>query len=111
MFVSPLVSPAHRARGYPEPVVTWRREDGNEIVLKDSSGAKQLGESCARSFLGHIAIHHPIIGSPAPSSYFVPGGGVEVDENRPWGDGRLLVYCQQLCAAVRLQEDLIVHSL
>lgn len=35
----------YRARGYPEPVVTWRREDGEEIVLKDSSGVKQLGKS------------------------------------------------------------------
>jgi hypothetical protein len=32
-----------RARGYPEPVVTWRREDGAEIILKDSQGVKQLG--------------------------------------------------------------------
>ncbi|XP_068158214.1 protein CEPU-1 [Drosophila tropicalis] len=31
-----------RARGYPEPIVTWRREDGNEIVLKDSMGTKTL---------------------------------------------------------------------
>lgn len=33
----------YRARGYPEPIVTWRREDGNEIVLKDSVGTKTLG--------------------------------------------------------------------
>lgn len=33
----------NRARGYPEPVVTWRREDGNEIILKDSSGTKTHG--------------------------------------------------------------------
>lgn len=32
-----------RARGYPEPIVTWRREDGAEIVLKDTLGTKQLG--------------------------------------------------------------------
>ncbi|KAL5276015.1 hypothetical protein ACFFRR_001691 [Megaselia abdita] len=31
-----------RARGYPEPVVTFRREDGKDIVLKDSSGTKNL---------------------------------------------------------------------
>ncbi|XP_055843030.1 lachesin [Episyrphus balteatus] len=29
-----------RAQGYPEPIVTWRREDGNEIVLKDNMGTK-----------------------------------------------------------------------
>ncbi|XP_022209133.2 limbic system-associated membrane protein [Drosophila obscura] len=34
-----------RARGYPEPIVTWRREDGNEIVLKDNVGAKTLSPS------------------------------------------------------------------
>jgi hypothetical protein len=33
-----------RARGYPEPVVTWRREDGTEIVMKDSQGTKTHGE-------------------------------------------------------------------
>ncbi|XP_055713284.1 lachesin [Phlebotomus papatasi] len=30
-----------RARGYPEPIVTWRREDNEEIILKDSLGSKQ----------------------------------------------------------------------
>uniref|UniRef100_A0AAG5DV54 Ig-like domain-containing protein n=2 Tax=Anopheles TaxID=44482 RepID=A0AAG5DV54_ANOAO len=30
-----------RAKGYPGPVVTWRREDGTEIVLKDATGTKQ----------------------------------------------------------------------
>ncbi|KAH8287105.1 hypothetical protein KR054_002672, partial [Drosophila jambulina] len=39
-----------RARGYPEPIVTWRREDGNEIVLKDSVGTKTL----APSFRGEV---------------------------------------------------------
>ncbi|KAI8121633.1 Lachesin [Lucilia cuprina] len=34
-----------RARGYPEPIVTWRREDGNEIVLKDSVGTKTMVSS------------------------------------------------------------------
>ncbi|KAH8387985.1 hypothetical protein KR093_010784, partial [Drosophila rubida] len=34
-----------RARGYPEPIVTWRREDGGEIVLKDSQGTKTLVSS------------------------------------------------------------------
>lgn len=34
----------YRARGYPEPIVTWRREDGSEIVLKDSAGTKTLGK-------------------------------------------------------------------
>ncbi len=34
-----------RARGYPEPIVTWRREDGAEIVLKDQQGQKQHGEA------------------------------------------------------------------
>ncbi|CRK96482.1 CLUMA_CG009931, isoform A, partial [Clunio marinus] len=39
-----------RARGYPEPVVTWRREDGNEIILKDSMGTK----THVASFRGEI---------------------------------------------------------
>ncbi|XP_055533084.1 lachesin isoform X1 [Wyeomyia smithii] len=30
-----------RAKGYPEPVVTWRREDSAEIILKDAAGTKQ----------------------------------------------------------------------
>lgn len=68
---------ANRARGYPEPVVTWRREDGNEIVLKDSSGAKQLGElggwasdgdRCRRIVQQDVVIHHPIIGTAALST-------------------------------------------
>uniref|UniRef100_A0A1B0CRC5 Putative lachesin n=1 Tax=Lutzomyia longipalpis TaxID=7200 RepID=A0A1B0CRC5_LUTLO len=39
-----------RARGYPEPIVTWRREDNEEIILKDSQGAKQH----VTSFRGEI---------------------------------------------------------
>ncbi|CAO1382178.1 unnamed protein product, partial [Diamesa tonsa] len=31
-----------RARGFPEPIVTWRREDGGDIVLKDPMGTKTL---------------------------------------------------------------------
>ncbi|XP_055615474.1 lachesin isoform X2 [Toxorhynchites rutilus septentrionalis] len=30
-----------RAKGQPEPIVTWKREDGTEIVLKDAAGTKQ----------------------------------------------------------------------
>ncbi|XP_020717795.1 lachesin isoform X1 [Ceratitis capitata] len=39
-----------RARGYPEPIVTWRREDGNEIVLKDNIGTKTM----VSSFRGEV---------------------------------------------------------
>ncbi|XP_036343982.1 uncharacterized protein LOC118753212 [Rhagoletis pomonella] len=39
-----------RARGYPEPIVTWRREDGNEIVLKDNVGTKTM----VSSFRGEV---------------------------------------------------------
>lgn len=28
------------ATGFPKPNVTWRREDGNNIVLRDSKGQK-----------------------------------------------------------------------
>lgn len=41
----------NRARGYPDPVVTWRREDGNEIILKDSMGTKTPGKNFLISFL------------------------------------------------------------
>lgn len=64
LVVSPLVPwnrlrrpTQNRARGYPEPIVTWRREDGNEIVLKDSSGAKQLGE-CGWKWYGQSMHRH-----------------------------------------------------
>ncbi|XP_067637073.1 uncharacterized protein DIP-alpha [Eurosta solidaginis] len=39
-----------RARGYPEPIVTWRREDGNEIILKDNMGTKTM----VSSFRGEV---------------------------------------------------------
>ncbi|XP_031628099.1 lachesin isoform X2 [Contarinia nasturtii] len=39
-----------RARGYPHPNVTWRREDNGEITLKDGSGSKQL----ITSFSGEV---------------------------------------------------------
>lgn len=32
-----------RARGFPEPNVAWRREDGNDIILKEPIGAKSKG--------------------------------------------------------------------
>lgn len=37
------------ARGYPEPIVTWRREDGSEIILKDNQGTKTLGKQRKKS--------------------------------------------------------------
>lgn len=51
--MKPTPTAHNRARGYPEPIVTWRREDGNEIVLKDSSGVKQLGE-CGWKWYGSM---------------------------------------------------------
>lgn len=32
-----------KAKGYPQPQIIWRREDGGEIILKDTSGAKEKG--------------------------------------------------------------------
>lgn len=32
-----------RARGMPEPRVMWRREDGADIVLRESNGIKTKG--------------------------------------------------------------------
>lgn len=34
-----------KARGMPEPHITWRREDGAEIVLRDQNGGKMKGMS------------------------------------------------------------------
>ena len=31
-------------RGYPEPVLTWRREDNQPIMLRDSAGGQTQGE-------------------------------------------------------------------
>ncbi|KAK7578213.1 hypothetical protein V9T40_010418 [Parthenolecanium corni] len=30
-----------KAKGYPQPHITWRREDNEDIILKDPSGAKE----------------------------------------------------------------------
>lgn len=32
-----------RAKGHPEPHVQWRREDGNDIVIKEPGGQKMAG--------------------------------------------------------------------
>lgn len=32
-----------RARGMPAPRITWRREDGADIVIRDSHGGKTKG--------------------------------------------------------------------
>ncbi|XP_062537206.1 lachesin-like isoform X2 [Armigeres subalbatus] len=52
-----------RAKGYPEPVVTWRREDGTEIVLKDSAGTKQLVTSYRGEVLKLVKISRSEMGS------------------------------------------------
>lgn len=33
-----------RARGHPEPKVQWRREDGNDIIVKELNGQKMAGK-------------------------------------------------------------------
>lgn len=33
-----------KARGYPKPHITWRREDYEEIIRKDASGIKERGK-------------------------------------------------------------------
>lgn len=38
-----------RARGNPEPIVTWRREDGEGIAVKDGMGGKQLGKETEKN--------------------------------------------------------------
>lgn len=32
-----------RARGTPPPKIMWRREDGNDIIIKDTNGLKSKG--------------------------------------------------------------------
>jgi len=32
-----------RARGYPKPTITWRKEDGNQIIIKEAQGFKRKG--------------------------------------------------------------------
>lgn len=34
-----------RARGYPVPSVVWRREDGQDMILKEPNGIKNKGMS------------------------------------------------------------------
>ncbi|XP_065081881.1 lachesin [Ochlerotatus camptorhynchus] len=52
-----------RAKGYPEPVVTWRREDSTEIVLKDAAGTKQLVTSYRGEVLKLVKISRSEMGS------------------------------------------------
>ena len=50
-----------RARGYPTPVVTWRREDGNEIILKDSMGSKTPGKCLYKSLDSYYLLLNIIV--------------------------------------------------
>jgi hypothetical protein len=34
-----------RAKGYPKPTITWRKEDGNQIIIKEAQGFKRKGSS------------------------------------------------------------------
>lgn len=34
-----------RARGFPEPSIVWRREDGSDIILREPIGSKTKGSS------------------------------------------------------------------
>uniref|UniRef100_A0A182RVN5 Ig-like domain-containing protein n=1 Tax=Anopheles funestus TaxID=62324 RepID=A0A182RVN5_ANOFN len=52
-----------RAKGYPEPIVTWRREDGTDIILKDTSGSKQLVTSYRGEVLKLTKISRSEMGS------------------------------------------------
>jgi neurotrimin len=38
-----------RAKGYPKPIITWRKEDGNPIIIKEHNGhgGKRKGKDCA----------------------------------------------------------------
>ncbi|XP_041772611.1 lachesin isoform X2 [Anopheles merus] len=52
-----------RAKGYPEPIVTWRREDGTDIILKDAAGSKQIVPSYRGEVLKLTKISRSEMGS------------------------------------------------
>ena len=47
-----------RARGYPPPVVTWRREDGRELNLGTFGGKKLSGASLVSSDSRSFSLTH-----------------------------------------------------
>lgn len=50
--------------------VTWRREDGNDIILKDNTGTKQQGIFHATSFTSEHHLHTlPIVIFPTVASF------------------------------------------
>lgn len=55
-FLCFFIENLFRCKGYPEPVVTWRREDGNEIILKDSMGTKTHGKLEGMNVFSHWLI-------------------------------------------------------
>lgn len=47
---------ACRARGYPDPHVLWRREDGHEIIIRESNGHKTKGMYSTHYFSFHTTV-------------------------------------------------------
>lgn len=51
-----------KAKGYPQPHITWRREDNEDIILKDPSGAKERGTLLfCISFVVVIFVHFRVV--------------------------------------------------
>lgn len=43
-----------KARGFPKPKITWRREDGREIIARNGPHGKSKGSACLRIFVKHF---------------------------------------------------------
>lgn len=40
-----------KARGYPEPKILWRREDGGEIIVRTTSTTKNKSKICISTII------------------------------------------------------------
>lgn len=104
-----------RARGYPEPIVTWRREDGNEIVLKDNVGTKTLGKYPVRRtfalFQAKCIFIVPAFSFPHTCSALFSRRGAKAIKDLEERDGLLSVHRLQRSTAIGLKAHLPQHTL
>lgn len=104
-----------RARGYPEPIVTWRREDGNEIVLKDNVGTKTLGKYPIRRtfalFQAKCLFIFPAFSFPHTCSALFSRRGTKAIKDLEERDGLLSVHRLQRSTAIGLKAHLPQHTL
>lgn len=50
-----------KARGFPKPKITWRREDGREIISRNGSHLKTKGIKYIFIYVLCCAFIHPIL--------------------------------------------------